>query len=215
MKLATKAMYMCMVGIFVSMSVPAYSEYSETALIKGLTGNSSGISAVKSQGDIVKSLEDDLAFFNGEIEDENDWDFLIRKTALCGVNKLFKLDAVRLGNKEVRGVMRQYDDERLSVLMVTDSIWPDGRLDDDNYCCRDEIGYFQSEYIVLLMAKAGDGSKLVKLNLDGTFVSAVKVKNMFGPRQYNLSESEVADLITDLKDFWKDYFLTDPNPVGD
>ena len=134
---------------------------------------------------------------------------------MCGVNKLFKLDTLQMGDKEVRGLMKQYDDERLSVINVTDARYPDGQLDDDNYCCRDEIGYFQSEYIVLLMAKAGDGSKLIKLNLDGTFVSAVKVKNMFGPRQYYLSESEVADLIIDLKEFWKDYFQTEPNPVSD
>ena len=214
MKLIIKAIYMCMAGIFVSMSVPAHSE-TASASIKDLIANQGVVTSITSPGDIVKGFEDEFDFLNGEGEVEDDWAFLVRKTALCGVNKLFKLDTLQMGDKEVRGLMKQYDDERLSVINVTDARYPDGQLDDDNYCCRDEIGYFQSEYIVLLMAKAGDGSKLIKLNLDGTFVSAVKVKNMFGPRQYYLSESEVADLIIDLKEFWKDYFQTEPNPVSD
>ena len=217
MKLITKAIYMCMVGIFVSMSVPAYSEYSatESLLIKDLMRTPRFSSDAKSPGDISKNFEDDWNFFPDDDEDENDWDFLVRKTALCGINQLFRLDAVQLGDKEVRGVLKQYDDERFFVIMITDSRWTDHKLETDHYCCRSEIGYFQSEHIVLLTAKGGSGSKLIKLNLDGTFISAKKVKGMFGPVQYTLSESEVADLITEQKDFWKDYFKTEPNPVGD
>lgn len=201
MKLIIKAMCICVVGIFIFMSVPAHSEYSGMLSIKDVIKEPRVITSVKSLGDIVKTIEDD-------------WAFLAKYTVMCGVNKFYSFDAVQLGDREMRGVLMQYDSERLFAIMVTDSALPDGELEPDNLVCRSEIGNFRPGYLVLLSAKAGYGSKLIKLGLDGTFISAAKVEQMFGAFQYDLSETDVEELLVEQREFWKNYFETSENPVG-